>query len=309
MLAFDAPSLPSPLAMRECTRPRFDGNMESLRDWLNGLKSAGVRQAAPALLLALENLRGADLTANRRLSVLSSLKVPILKTCAGLPKPFSPEDDESTSPSSLTLEQRINRLMFLNLNQGLRQLDQQSPVLSARQARKRDWAIRNLFRFAQRQIRYSALWKTPLPQGTWRDLHELHLHLTTHHAKSPWAADHRETNKTTFDHTLEYKQLLLLGLAARLRNSVLNSEYFQEELLGWAVQTQLEDPHRMLGRLRLFLVEISEDEPPRQLEGSLDNPFRGWVLQVPYPFIHEIESAGYQIGSFGFQPLELSFPA
>ncbi|EGV32362.1 hypothetical protein ThidrDRAFT_1211 [Thiorhodococcus drewsii AZ1] len=306
--SFNAPSLPSPLAVRECTRPRFDGNLDKLNEWLSGLRGAGVRQAGPALMMALENLRKSDLTANRRISVLSALKVPILKTCAGLPKPYQEDEGNGDKPlHGITLEQRLYRLMCLNLDQTLHQLDQQYGSLTARQVRKRDWMIRNLFRFASRQIRYGALWNIPVPAGTWRDLHELHHYLSTRRARSPWDED--KTSGTGFDHELEYKRLLLFGLAAQLKESALRSEYFIDGLEGWAVQTQLTDPLRMLGRIRLFLVEVSEDRPPRQQEGALESSFHGWVLQPPYPFIHELEDAGYGIGTFGFQPLDLAFLA
>ncbi|MBK1719543.1 hypothetical protein [Thiocystis violacea] len=310
MLSFDAPSLPSPLMMRECTRPRFDTDLDTLRDWLAGLRSSGVRQAGPALIMALESLRKSDLSANRRLSVLSLLKVPVLKTCAGLPKPYVAESAEEDKACGLTIELRLTRLMFVNLHRALRQIDQEYPVLTSRQQRKRLWAIRNLFRFANRQIRYAALWKTPLPAGTWRDLHELHLYLTTRNARSPWALEAKAQAPALggFDHAFEYKLLLLLGLAARIKESTLNSEYFMDGLEGWAAQTQLTDPHAMLGRIRLFLVEISEDAPARQLDGSLETPIRGWILQPPYPYIHELEDGAFGIGPFGYQPIDLALP-
>ncbi len=309
MLSFSAPSLPSPLALRECKRPRFENDPDTLRDWLAELRASGVRQAGPALIMALENLRKSTLSANRRLSVLSLLKVPVLKTCAGLPKPYVDAESEADRGAGVTIELRLTRLMFVNLHQTLRQLDQEYPVLTNRQGRKRLWAIRNLFRFATRQVRYAALWKTPLPAGAWRDLHELHLYLTTRNTNSPWARKTPPHALGDFDHETEYKALLLFGLAERLKESVIRSEYFMDGLEGWAAQTRLVDPHSLLGRLRLFLVEISEDAPPRQLDGTLDAPFRGWVLQPPYPYIHELEDAGFGIGPFGYQPSDFALSA
>jgi hypothetical protein len=310
MFSFDAlslPSPPSPLAIRACTRPGFDQDLASLKDWLSGLRAKSVRQAGPALVMALEDLRKEDLPASRRLAALSLLKVPVLKACAGLPKPHA-ESTETDKSGGVTIELRLTRLMFVNLNRALRQLDKERPVLSERQQRKRLWAIRNLFRFANRQIRYAALWKTPLPSGAWRDIHELHLYLTTRNASSPWQDDAESKPIGGFDHALEYKQLLLFGLAARLRDSVLCSQYFTDGLAGWAAQTRLEDPHNLLGRLRLFLVELSEDDPPRQLMGSLETPFRGWVMLPPYPYIHELESGTFGMGAFGYRPIDLVMP-
>lgn len=298
MLSFDAPSLPSPLVLRECTRPRFDGNLDKLKDWLAGLRSAGVRQSGPALLMALENLRKEEISAKRRLSVLSALKVPVLKTCAGLPKPYSDEATLLDRGTGVTLEQRLNRLMLVNLLQALRQLDQENPLPSGRQLRRRQWAIRNIFRFANRQVRYAGLWKTAVPAGTWRDLHELYLYLMTRKTGSSWEQGASAPIIGDFDPVFEYKLLLLLGFAAIKKPSVLHSEYFMDGLEGWAVQTRLEDPHNVLGRIRLIIVEVSEDAPARQLEGTLDAPFRGWALQPPYPYIHEIEDP-FGGGAFG----------
>ncbi|WP_242482379.1 hypothetical protein [Thiocystis violacea] len=282
--------------------------MEKLKDWVVGLKSAGVRQSGPALLMALENLRKAELSANRRLSILAALKVPILKTCAGLPKPYYGDGDEHDRPGGVTLEQRLNRLMFVNLIQAMRQFDHENPLPSARQLRKRHWAVRNVFRFANRQVRYAALWKTSMPAGTWRDLHELYLALTARTQGNAWNQDARLTSIGDFDPMVEYKLLLLLGFAAKTKESILHSEYFMEGLEAWAVQTRLEDPHKMLGRLRLILVEVAEDAPPRQIEGILETPFRGWVLQPPYPYIHEIEDI-FGRGSFADQSLSLAMSA
>lgn len=310
-MIFEAPARPSPLALRECTRPRFDGNLERLNDWLIGLRSAGVRQAGPALIMALESLRKGNFSANRRLSVLSSLKLPVLKTCAGLPKPSSPEEEplELEIINGVTVEQRIYRLMFANLNLALRQLDQQHYALTPRQQRKRAWAIRNLYRFGARQVRYAAHWNSPLPAGTWRDLHELHLYLSTRCTRAPWSDRSLDAAPASADQDQEYKQLLLFGLAAQISGSLVRSEFFLDELDGWAVQTQLEDPLRMLGRLRLFLVEIAEDAPPRQLQGALETPFHGWVLRTPYSFIHELEDAAGHPSPYYGQSSELTLCA
>lgn len=293
MLSFDAQSIPSPLAIRECARPRFDKDLEALKDWLAGLRTRGGRQAGPALVLMLENLRKADLSASRRLTILSLLKVPVLKTCAGLPKPCADEATATEVAPGLTMEQRLGRLMFVNLDRALHQFDKEHPVPSERQQQKRLWLIRNLFRFASRQIRYAILWKATLPVGTWRDLHELHLYLSSRRSNSLWDLDAQRPTVGEFDHEIDYKTLLLLGLAAKLVDSAPRRAYFMDGLSAWAAQTRLEDPHTMLGRLRLFTVEVSADEPPRQLMGSLDMAFRGWVLQPPYPYIHELESGSY----------------
>lgn len=295
MLSFDAPSLPSPLAVRECTRPRFDGNLRMLRDWLGELRAGGVRQAGPGLILALENLRKTEISAGRRLAILSALKVPLLKTCAGLPKPRRP--GVRVAPRhGVTLEQHLYRLMFLNLNQALRQLDQERLLPSRPQQRRREWAIRNLFRFANRQVRYAVHWSTPLPENTWRGIHELHVYLRMRRPILAGSNSEPEVPLSWIDPELEYKKLLLFGLAARLREALVRDEDFLDELEDRAAQILLEDPHRMLGRLRLFLVDISEDAPPHQRMEPLDVTFCGWVLQLPQALVHQLEDEDLELG-------------
>lgn len=300
MLAFDAPSTPSPLAIREFTRPRFDGSLERFDDWLTGLRTAGVRHSGPALMLALENLRGAEIAIERRLSLLSLLKTPLLKTCAGLPKPGTHQPGRSDARcqpthSGVTLEQRLYRLMFVNLDQALRQIDRQGCRLSKRHYRHREWTVRNLFRFASRQLRYAALWETRLPENAWRDLHQLYLYLASDPVTPGAVAEPSLAGATWSDPELEYKQLLLFGLAARINPSTLRSEPFLNGLAGWASQTVLEDPLRMVGRIRLFLVTPEADAPPSQRTQPLDASFRGWVLQAPYSFLHRLEENEYTI--------------
>lgn len=293
MLTIDTSSIPSKPALRECARPRFDGSLERMDEWLAGLRSAGIRHSAPALMLALDNLRGANISSNRRLSILSTLKAPLLKTCVGLPKPDCAGHRPSSMPYGITLEQRLYRRMFASLNQALHQLDQQDGSRSSRQSRQREWTIRNLFRFANRQVRYAARWNIPLPGKTWLDLHELHVYLMTRRTL-PVAMELSEMNANWTDPELEYKQLLLFGLAARLAAPTVCRDEFLAALPAWAAQTRLEDPHQMLGRIKLFLVAIGEDEPPRQQAAALAASFCGWVLQVPYSFVHQLRQDAFE---------------
>lgn len=318
MLTFEAPSRPSPLTIREFTRPRFDGNLERLRDWIAGLRTAGVRQSAPALIMALDNLRKSDIPASRKLSILSVLKEPILKTCAGLPKPTTlarpdtADDGSGYRRQGVTLEQRLYRALLVNLNQALRQLDQENFVLSKRLQQKREWAIRNIFRFANRLIRYATLWQTPIPEGTWRDLHELTLYLAARRP-NPLGVLSRVSGPTAgtsgFDHERDYKALLLFGLAARMNEPLVRKADFLSVLDGWASQTSLEDPHQMLGRIGLILVEIAEDSPPRRRHGSLDQAFHGWVLLAPTPYLNQLEHQGGGFNPAMFRTDELMLTA
>lgn len=269
-------------------RPSFDVGSEPLGDWLLGLRSAGVRHAAPALILSLENLRRADISPSRRLATLRLLKAPVLKTCSGLPKPWT-SAAEGQGDRGVTLEQRLYRLMFQNLSQTLHQLDRCYFLLDARQARRRHWVIRNLFRFCQRALRYAALWGTRLPANTWRDLHDLFVYLTVRGVPPTQGGSAADIGFRGLNPEHEYKQLLLFGIAAQITQTGVRSGVLIEGLAQWANETVLEDPKGIDADKGLFVVEVSEDAPPRQCGGQMDTGFRGWVLIPPAGFLERLD--------------------
>lgn len=269
----------------------LDTGGDSLTDWVEGLRKGGVRQAAPALILALDQLRVADLSPSRRIATLRLLKAPILKTCAGLPKPWKTAA-KGRLLQAPTLEQRLFRSMFQNLKQALHQLDRCYFLLNARQSRRREWVVRNLLRFVERQLRYAALWSAPVPEGTWRDLHDLHVYLMVRRSPAPKDAPDTPGDRRDVDPELEYKQFLLFGLAAACAGrEVLNGE-LMDRLPHWAVDTLLEDPHGAHGDTDVLVVELSEDSPPRRHLGTLSTEFRGWILIPPAEFLARIEPQG-----------------
>ena len=290
----DSPSA----AEHAVTWQRFDADLAVVRDWLGSLRAQGVRQAGPALLLALAALRRATLSPSRRLSILRLLKGPVLKTCAGLPKSWSgpgqPPDvgAEGVCPRGVTLEQRLYRLMFQNLHQALIQLDRGPPAQDERQVRRRDWVLHNLFRFCARQLRYAALWGCPVPVDTWRDLHDLYVYLMVRRVTG--AAPERPAQRLPpgVDASFEYKQLLLLGLVERRAGLAVRGGAVLAGLGRWAGATLLEDPHAGLyGETGLYVVEVGQDQPPRRHPGPLDAGLRGWVLLLPAEFLEQLEQA------------------
>jgi hypothetical protein len=268
--------------------PPFDAGSDGLDQWIQGLRSGGVRSAAPALILALEKLRQSEIPANQRLWLLRLLKAPLLKTCTGLPKPWSASRGRPVS-RQMSLEQRLYRLMFQCLEQALHQLDRSEFLLDDQQRHRRHWAIRNLFRFFQRQIRYAALWETPVPKNAWRDLHELYVYLRMRRDPLADVAPEPDPIDDGLDPEADYRQLLLFGLAASLSSSGSRSGMLTEGLHRWARETRLEEPEAMQGERDLFLVEISADSPPRRQPGPLDRSFRGWVLLPPTAYIERLD--------------------
>lgn len=282
-------------AIRDLAAPRFVADLPDSGEWLRGLRAAGVRQSGPALVLALDGLRRADCSASRRFSVLRLLKRPVLKTCAGLPKPWATSLPLGSSAAAdsvqrgVTVEQRLYWLMFQNLNQALHQFDRCYLVQDEQQVQRRDWATHNLFRFFGRQIRYAALWGRPLPENAWRDLHDLYVYLLVRRMTQGARHGLPRSGQEDADIQNEYKQLLLFGLAAQCSAAGVRSGPLMAGLEEWARQTVLEDPQGMYGDIGLYVVEVAEDRPPRQLSGSLGADFRGWVLVPPAAFLAQLE--------------------
>ncbi|QIK37655.1 hypothetical protein GWK36_06285 [Caldichromatium japonicum] len=286
MYSSDSSSIPVSLGQFERAPPRLDADPQALEDWVGDLKVRGVLQAGPALLQVLEMLRRSELPLGRRLGILSLLKTPVLKVCAGLPKPRAGRGE-----SGLTLEQRLGRLMFVNLDHALHLFDKHHPFPGERESQQRLWLIRNLFRFAGRQIRYVIQYRAALPPGSWRDLHELYLYLLNRRPLALWDLAAEQPVGDGFDYEAEYRQLLLLGLATRLKADIIEDQGFMDRLATWADQTRLDDPHTRLGWLGSYIVESSADEAPRWFSGSLDLPFRGWVLRLPQEYLEVLKTA------------------
>lgn len=270
--------------------PSLDVNPESLDQWIQGIRAGGVRQAAPALILVLERWRRAEIPAEQRLMRLRLLKSPVLKTCAGLPKPWSP-GRRPGGGSGLGLEQRLYRLMFQNLDQALHALDCSAFGQDPEDLRRRGWLIQNLLRFLRRQLRYAALWGGPLAEGTWRDLYELYAYLCLRPGGAASDSSSADRGAEVLDPELHFKQLLLFGYAAYLGPAAARNGRLIGGLRRWAQESELKDPQVMQGGMDLILVEIAEDAPPRCHRGPLDRAFRGWVL-IPSPgFTECIEAA------------------
>lgn len=269
--------------------PPFDTGPEPLDHWIQGLRRAGVRHAAPALILALERLRQSEVSLAQRLWLLHLLKAPLLKTCTGLPKPWAVRRGRPLGPG-LSLEQRLYRLMFQNLNLALHQSGR-GHLLPVEDGDRKGWVSRNLLRFFQRQLRYSALWGLPMPDGAWRDLHELQLCRPGRGVPGGEAAPGSEPPSDQEEPELDYKQLLLFGVAGDLCAPFARSGGLADGLRRWAQESRLEPPETMQGGMNLFLVEVSRDLPPRRKPGPLDHAFHGWVLVPAAPFLEQLEAA------------------
>jgi hypothetical protein len=245
------------------------------------LSSIGIPPSAPALLEALDGLLESRLEPAERLQCLHAWKAPLLAIC------------EDPAGSGVAFEGRLYRLMILNLGAALMI---HAGEQTAPETDRIDWAVRNLFRLFQRQIRHAARLGIPIPAGSWRDLHALSAHLILRtdyrraldQAKGAVDRARRPARKPI---EVRYKEILLLGLIAQVSADAVRDPAVADGLLGWAMETRLENPFGLAGQRGLWLVDLREDAPPREQAGPLSSDFRGWILFLPDDFVRRLDTA------------------
>lgn len=263
---------------------------ERLADWVLEVKALGLRQAVPRFVVLLERLSRIALPPARRVDALRLLLRPVVVLAAGLPEPAEP-----ARVGTLSLRQRLYCLLVKNLKQALRDLDRSADAFAAHTEVSRRWVLNQLFRLLGRQIEYAAETARPLPRGTWRELHDLHVYWRGRADREVESAALLGASAEDPDQT--YLRLLLLGLAVRLAGDSPLSPQTWDLLPRWATQSRLADPEAYVGEIGPFIVEIALDEPPRQVPGLLAAGFHGYVLVTPADFGRAAEPA-----RFGVEP-------
>jgi len=253
-----------------------------LADWVAQAKAQGRRQAVPQYLLRLERLSRVALPAAVRIDALRLLLRPTLALARGLP-----ELSQAAEAPALSIRQRLYCLLVKNLKQGLRDLDGCEAAFEARSNADRRWLVEQLFRLLGRQIEYGAQSDRPLPDGTWRELHDLDTYWQGRAALA--AVSDLDPSSADDDPHQVYLRLLLLGLAQRLSGDAQVASRIQGKLPLWASQSRLADPAAYVGEIRPIIVEIALDEAPRQAPGLLAAPFHGFVLVPPADFLAEVQ--------------------
>jgi hypothetical protein len=247
---------------------------------LESLRKYDLHQALPLLMLELDRILKAEIGSETRLYLMQCVKKPVLKALGSLPKPVRAEtrgDDDA--PIGLTLEQRLVLLMTRNLRQALYELDRENGSMLVEDDGERNWLLQQTFRFIGRQIRYGIDWDRPWPKHSWQDLHDLFVYLVVRGTVPLDSGFTVAVFDDDFDAQIEYKRLLLLGLADRLTDRRCRTGDFYHMLKRWAADSRLVEPERVLGDSDVIKVEVTRDEPPRLRDRPLKDSFRGWVLR------------------------------
>jgi len=247
------------------------GALAGLYAWIGRLPSQKLHQAVPELIVQLDRLLASPLDLETRYPMARALKGVVLHIAAALPK-------TGAASGGLSLEQRLYDAMARNCKRLLQDLDRQRFGPVDDQPRRRQWALRNSFRFLGRQILHALGCGRPWPKGVWQDLHDLYVYVVVRgNDTEPRSA----VGVRGFDPERAYKRLLLVGLVADLVDRQGISGAVMARLAAIADECALLEPDALIGEHGLTLVEVSCDRPPRLKPERLQDPFRGWVLRAP----------------------------
>jgi hypothetical protein len=262
--------------------------------WLADLRRQGLGLALPGLILKLDTLGKVSLPALQRVELLRLFNKPVLKILASLPKPViaATQASPGAAPAGLTLEQRLLRLMQINLKQALYDLfkvefsDDDDAADNARA-----WTSSSLFDFMERQIRYGVDWRVPWPPGTWQDLHDVFAFLSARVPTQVLSTSEFDMDGSgmsrprSLDAENVYKRLLLLGLASQFKPNCCDDPDLSKNLDVWAAESRLDEPERRVWDIGVYMVEVGRDVPPRHYPGVLEDTFHGWVLEPARGFL------------------------
>ncbi|AUB81429.1 hypothetical protein [Candidatus Thiodictyon syntrophicum] len=259
---------------------------------LHALRTLDSHRVLPELILILGQLPAAQLEVQARCHALRKLERAVVQVAAVLaPGPMGAPAGASAQRTTLrggrraalSLEQRLYAAMAHNCVHLLHELDHGQGFFSDDHARGRAWAIRVAFRFFSRELLYAVKAGSAWPAGAWLALHELFVYLVMRGSVRP----HGESptlDEDEFDPELAYKRLLLIGLVADLCGCARIDREVAARLRHLAADARLIASDGLVGESGLIVVDVGLDRPAQLKTGSLDDPFRGWVLRVPDAF-------------------------
>lgn len=253
---------------------RSDDRASDLVGWAERLATMEEGGTVPELMVRLRQLADSSLGSDTRYRILRGVKRPLLKAAAGrgpAPQPGA----------GMSIEQRLYGVMSENLKRLLELVDRERGGVADHRGDRRLWAIRNLYRFMQRDLLAAVQGGRPWSPGAWQRLHDVFVYLVLRgdvqlHEPALGVAGDGE-----LDPEQAYKQTLLVGLISeRLGPRALDAKMLQRLAL-LASECRLVEADAVRGEYGQILVEVGRDRPPELMAGALDEPFRGWVLQGP----------------------------
>jgi hypothetical protein len=245
-----------------------DFDPATLLAWSDRITGLGACQAVVGLILKLDAMSRVVMSGSDRALLLHLLEGPVHWVSEARPR-LTPGAIRATIQKGwgLTLEQRLGCLVYRNLRQALRDLDDVPVSPGEDVSDTRLWLLEQLFFVLDHQIRYAARARLTPPAGTWLELHGRYQYFLdwfdASAAGAPGVAG--ET-----DLLPAYKRLLLLGIAAGSVGDELNTEAFAARLRAWAAEARMDAPGASGPRSGAWVVDPSRDGPPYEADGPLD---------------------------------------
>jgi len=239
------------------------------------------RTSVVKLIVKLEQLARVGVPTSRRIYLLRKVDAMIADVEKHFTLPIA-ATGQSQPPQGILIEHRIYSLMAKNLKLALLDLDRSTTARALASAEDRPWLIRRLFGFLARSIELSMTTGRPWAQGIWSELHELYYYVL--YRQDAEIDETREIRDMTFDPELEYKRLLLLGLARQMGKIVDSMPELMQRIPMWARQTRLKEPRIYEGTFGVYLVDITKDVPARECPDVVQATSSTWILEPAHGF-------------------------
>jgi len=269
-----------------------DFDPATLLAWSDRLTGLGACQAVVGLILKLDTMSRVGMSGRDRALLLHLLEGPVHGVFEARPR-LTPDAVRTTIQKGwgLTLEQRLACLVYRNLRQALRDLDDVPAGPDEDVSDTRLWLLEQQLLMLDHQIGYAIRARLSPPPGTWLELHGRYQYVLAWFDGNAAAAPGVDIG-TELDLLPAYKRLLLLGIAAGSVGDELNTEAFSARLRAWAAETGLEASGDTGARSGVWVVDPSLDGPPYAADGSVDSVPRCAILVPPPGFVTLVQASG-----------------
>ncbi len=236
----------------------------------------------PQVLLALEQIRDRAMEPERRLAMLRALKdqVELIQAARR-----SADREGFDPPGRRSLEERLYRAWYGNLQHLLSDLGHPRSAGQARFAVYREWVLRQLLKDLGRAAEAAVRAERRAIPGTWQALHDLFLYLDGRDELAGAAA----AGPRRFNPGNEYKRLLLVGALYDYTDAARILAQIGPRLRDWAGASVLRRDVRVVGKSALLRLDLSNDGPPYRARPGDDQPYHGWVLEPAPPYTVEMD--------------------
>ena len=253
--------------------------------WLRTLRGSG--EDARELYEALQDFIGEPMRPINRLRVLERLDGPVALVCADLELGV-PDADPAVRASAERAQAALAREFHLGMGEAyalaVSEFVEHQRVVPA--LRRRAWLRATAFalEYFSTALLKSFLLYMPVPDGTWRSMHEVYLHARGQnlHQRAVAGFDSGEAQPTV-EHL--YSRALLFTLASPYRLDP------DQTLLTYQLCGRLAEhchiaaaPRGRISQTSVFGFDATSDEPPRPIAGDARRKVaQGWTIDASEP--------------------------